>query len=479
MSIDEKTSVIDGLIAIVGKNAVTVDPFEMAHWCRDWRGRYEGRALAIVSPASTAEVSSVVTFAAAHGISLVPQGGNTGTVGGATPSSKGDQLILSLRRMNQISLIDPVANLARVQSGVILEALHAAAAAHGRRFPLTLAAKGSATIGGLVSTNAGGTQVLRFGTMRALVAGLEAVLPDGSIYTGLSPLKKDNRGYDIDQLLIGAEGTLGIVTAACLRLVPEITDIASAWVGVASPQNALAMLREMEATSGDAIESFEIIARRTFEAALQHIPGTRAPLSGDHDWHVLIDYVGESARDALEALVIRALSQGQAQDAVIAANTSQAAAFWHIRESLSAAEKATGPAVQHDLSVPVDVMPSFIASVSRAVEQRFEGVLASSFGHLGDGNLHFHVRAPVGANPRTWRDNEGQKIARYVHDLAVAAGGSISAEHGIGQSLKGELLRLSSPARIQALRAIKSAFDPAGIMNPGKLVPLASDAPAA
>ena len=479
MSIDGKTSVLDALVSIVGEKGFTADPLEMAPWCRDWRGRYEGRALAMVSPADTAEVARVVNFARERGLSLVPQGGNTGTVGGATPNAEGTQLILSLRRMNQISLIDPVANLALVEAGVILETLHNAAAEHQRRFPLTLGAKGSATIGGLVSTNAGGTQVLRFGTMRALVMGIEAVLPDGSIYNGLSPLKKDNRGYDINQLLIGAEGTLGIVTAACLRLVPEINDIATAWVGVSNPESALAMLRDMEGASGDAIESYEIIAKRTLQAALRHISGTRAPLTGDHDWHILIDYVGASATEALEALVMQALSRGQAQDAVIAANTAQAAAFWHIRESLSAAEKATGPAVQHDLSVPVDIMPRFIASVSTAVEQEFEGVLTSAFGHLGDGNLHFHVRAPAGADPAMWREHQGQEIARYVHDLVIAAGGSISAEHGIGQSLKSELLRLSSPARIHAMRAIKIAFDPDGLMNPGKLVPLASDAPAA
>ncbi len=479
MSIDEKTSVIDGLFSIVGEKGITTDPLEMAPWCRDWRGRYEGRSLAIVSPVDTAEVAQIVAFARKYGLSLVPQGGNTGTVGGATPSADGSQIILSMRRMNKILSVDPVANLSVVQAGVILETLHNAAAAHGRRFPLTLGAKGSATIGGLVSTNAGGTQVLRFGTMRALVMGIEAVLPDGSIYNGLSPLKKDNRGYDIDQLLVGAEGTLGIVTAACLRLVPQITDIATAWAGVSSLEGALAMLRDMEAVSGDAIESFEIIAKRTFEAALKHISGTRAPLAGDHDWHVLIDYVGASATEALETLVTQALLKGQAQDAVIAANTAQSAAFWHIRESLSAAEKATGAAVQHDLSVPVDAMPSFIASVSHAVEQRYHGVLASAFGHLGDGNLHFHVRAPIGADPTLWREGQGQEIARFVHDRAIAAGGSISAEHGIGQSLKSELLRLSSPARIQAMRAIKIAFDPDGLMNPGKLVPLASDAPAA
>ena len=470
---------IDRLANIVGPKGFTVDANEMAPWCRDWRGRYQGRARAMVSPQTTREVASIVAYARANNVALVPQGGNTGTVGGATPSADGDQIILSLRRMNQIRSVNREARLAVAEAGVILETLHEAVADHGCRFPLTLGAKGSATIGGLVSTNAGGTQALRFGAMRSLVLGIEAVLPDGSLYDGLSALKKDNRGYDLDQLLIGAEGTLGIVTAACLRLVPQIEDSATAWIGVATPKDALVMLRQMEAVSGSAIESFEIIADRTLNAALHHITGTRAPLSGQHDWHILIDYVGVNAASKIEELIMRALADGQAQDAVLATNSAQAGAFWHIRDSLSSAEKMTGPAVQHDLSVPVDVMPDFIVTVSQAVEQRFAGTKASAFGHLGDGNLHFHVRAPAGADPNIWREGQGQDIARFVHDLATNAGGSISAEHGIGQSLKSELLRLASPARINALRAIKKAFDPDNIMNPGKLVPLASNGPAA
>ncbi len=470
---------IDGLANMLGAKGFTADPADIEPWCRDWRGRYQGRARAMVSPSNTNEVAAVVAYARDHRVALVPQGGNTGTVGGATPSTDGDQIIVSLRRMNHIRLLDPEASLAVAEAGVILETFHQAVAVQGSRFPLTLGAKGSATIGGLVSTNAGGTQVLRFGAMRSLVMGIEAVLPDGSIYNGLSALKKDNRGYNINQLLIGAEGTLGIVTAACLHLVPQIEDSATAWIGVATPSDALLILRQFEAVSGNAIESFEIIANRTLAAALQHIVGSRAPLAGQHDWHILADYVGADADNRLQALVIAALAAGHAQDAVIAANSAQVAAFWHLRDSLSNAEKLTGPAVQHDLSVPVDAMPSFILAVSSAVEARFVGTQASAFGHLGDGNLHFHVRAPVGADPNSWRDGQGQEIARFVHDIATEAGGSISAEHGIGQSLKSELLRLSSPAQIHAMRAIKTAFDPDNIMNPGKLVPLASLAPAA
>lgn len=451
----------------------------MAPWCSDWRGRYHGRARAILSPRTADEVSALVRLANGHGAALVPQGGNTGTVGGATPSAAGTEFIVSLRRMTAIRYLDAEAGLVVAEAGVILETLHGAALAAGKRFPLSLGAKGSATIGGLVSTNAGGTQVLRFGTMRSLVLGIEAVLPDGSLYGGLSALKKDNRGYDLRQLMIGAEGTLGIVTAASLRLVDAVQDSATAWVGVASPATALRLLRNIEHSSGDAIESFEIIDDRSLTAVLTHIPGTRPPLTSRHPWHILIDYVGDDATAALSALIGAAIEARLVDDAVIAANSAQAAAFWHIRESLSAAEKATGSATQHDLSVPVDAMPEFIVSASAAVEARFSGTTAIAFGHLGDGNVHFHVRAPADCDRETWRETHGDIITRFVHDLVIAAGGSISAEHGIGQSLRTELLRLSSFAQLSALRAIKSALDPTGIMNPGKLVPLASDIVAA
>ncbi|MFM9853689.1 MAG: FAD-binding oxidoreductase [Sphingomonadaceae bacterium] len=479
LTFDDDETLLRGFAAIIGDRAITVDPHDMAPWCTDWRGRYHGRARAILSPATTSEVAALVTLARAHSATLVPQGGNTGTVGGATPSEAGTDYIVSLRRMNRIRHVDAVANSVVAEAGVILETLHNALLNNDRRFPLSLGAKGSATIGGLVSTNAGGTQVLRFGTMRSLVLGVEAVLPDGSVFEGLAALKKDNRGYDLTQLMIGAEGTLGIVTAASLRLVPAIRDSATAWVGVNSPAIALRLLRTMEASSGDAIESFEIIDAKSLDAVIAQIPGTRPPLTARHKWHILIDYVGECAATALEAMIMAGADTGWIEDAVIAANSAQSAAFWHIRESLSAAEKATGSATQHDLSVPVDAMPDFIALASAAVEARFSGTTAIAFGHLGDGNVHFHVRAPRDSDQATWRATHGDTITRFVHDLVIAGGGSISAEHGIGQSLRTELVRLSSPARLSALRAIKSALDPTGIMNPGKLVPLASDIVAA
>jgi FAD/FMN-containing dehydrogenase len=370
-------------------------------------------------------------------------------VGGATPPADGSAVLLSLRRMDRIRRLGE--GQAVVEAGVILQHLHAAAADAGQRFPLTLGARGSATIGGLVSTNAGGTQVLRWGTMRRLVLGVEAVLPDGSVHDGLRVLPKDNRGYDLTQLLVGAEGTLGIVTAATLKLVPAIAERAVAWAGIADPQAGLDLLRAMQVAT-DRIESFEIIPADTLALAVAHLPGARAPLSGDHPWHLLIEAVA---------------------DAVLAASEAQAEAFWRLRDTLSAAEKSTGPAVQHDISVPVEAMPRFMVEAAAAAEARFPGTHATAFGHLGDGNVHFHVRAPVGADPARWYAEDAPGITRFVHDAVAAAGGSISAEHGIGQMKLGELERLGPPARLAALRGVKAGLDPLGLFNPGKLVSLA------
>lgn len=471
------TQLVAQLFAAFGAKAVITDAEAIAPWLSDWRGRYHGAAAAILAPATTGEVARMVAMAAALGVPLVPQGGNSSMVGGATPPADGTALILSLRRMNRVRSVDPAGNLAVAEAGVILADLHEACHAHGRRFPLTLGARGSATVGGLASTNAGGTQVLRFGTMRALVAGVEAVLPDGAVHDGLSALKKDNRGYDLNQLLIGAEGTLGIITAATLRLVPAVAARAVAWVGLDSPAAALALLRRLEGATS-AVESFEIVPDGSLASVLRHIPGTRAPLAGAHRWHVLVeatatDAAAEPPAALLERLLAPALADGLGDDAVIAASEAQALAFWRIRDSISEAERADGPAAQHDISVPVDAMPGFLIEAAAACDARFPGTRASGFGHLGDGNVHFHVRAPLGVDPGLWYGSAAPEITRFVNNLVVAAGGSISAEHGIGQMKLAELERLTSPARLGALRAIKAALDPLGIMNPGKLVALA------
>jgi FAD/FMN-containing dehydrogenase len=458
---------------VLGVKGVLTDPKEIEPWVSDWRGRVHGAAPAILAPASTREVVAIVKLAAEHRVPLVPQGGNTGMSAGATPPADGSALLLSTRRMNRIRSISAQDRLAIAEAGVILETLHDAAEEVGMRFPLTLGARGSCTIGGLTSTNAGGTQVLKFGTMRALVAGVEAVLPDGSVHEGLSGLKKDNRGYSIDQLLIGAEGTLGIVTAVALRLVPAVAARAVAWAGVESPARALDLLRFLEARTSS-VEGFELVPDDSLRLVLKHIIGTRPPLSGSHTWHVLIEATTADAEsnisEEIERLLSEALQQGIVQDATIATNEAQAEAFWKIRDSISEAERAEGQTLAHDVSVAVADMPRFIVDASCQVEHAFPGVIASGFGHLGDGNIHFHVRAGSHAAP-DWYEAEGAEITRFVDDLVTGARGSISAEHGIGQLKRAEFARLAEPGRVHALRAIKHALDPLGIMNPGKLVP--------
>ena len=457
---------------MLGPKGVITDPKEIAPWVTDWRGQVHGASPAILAPASTEEVVEIVKLAIRHRVPLVPQGGNTGMVAGATPPKDGSAILLSLRRMNRIRSISADNRIAVAEAGVVLETLHNAAHDVGMRFPLTLGARGSCTIGGLTSTNAGGTQVLKFGTMRSLVAGVEAVLPDGSLHSGLSGLKKDNRGYSLDQLMIGAEGTLGVVTAVALKLVPAVAARAVAWVGVESPTRALDLLRFLEART-TAVEGFELVPEDSLRLVLKHIPGTRAPLAGEHRWQVLIeattaDPVTDIAAE-LERLLASALEQRLIGDAVIAANEGQADAFWKIRDSISEAERAEGPTLAHDISVPVADMPRFLVEAASDVERAFPGVKATGFGHLGDGNIHFHVRAAGRAAP-DWYDGDGPQITRFVDDLVTAAGGSISAEHGIGQLKLAELARLAPPGRIHALQAIKHALDPLGIMNPGKLI---------
>jgi FAD/FMN-containing dehydrogenase len=457
----------------LGPRAVVTDPKEIEPWLTDWRGRVHGMAPALLAPGSTQEVAEAVRLAAEHRVPLVPQGGNTGMAAGATPPADGSALLLSMRRMNRIRSLSAENRLAVAEAGVVLARLHGAAHEIGMRFPLSLGARGSCTVGGLTSTNAGGTQVLKFGTMRALVAGVEAVLPDGSVHDGLSGLKKDNRGYSFDQLLIGAEGTLGVITAVALRLVPAVSSRAVAWAGVESPQRALDLLRFLEARTSS-VEGFELVPEDSLRLVLKHIPNTRAPLSGEHRWHVLVETAtADPQHDVsaeLERLLGAALDQGIIADAVLAANEAQAEAFWKLRDSISEAERAEGPTLAHDISVAVADMPGFLVNASAQVERRFPGVIATGFGHLGDGNIHFHVRAGSHAAP-DWYSQEGEEITRFVDDLVTAAGGSISAEHGIGQSKRAELARLAPPGHIHALRAIKQALDPLGIMNPGKLVP--------
>lgn len=470
-------AIIEALGKIAGPGGATADPADLAPWLTDWRGRVTGSALALVSPCNATEVQAIVRLAAAAGVAIVPQGGNTGMVAGGVPRPGDRAILLSLRKMNAIRRIDAGDNSLVAEAGVILSDVHRAAEEAGRRFPLSLGAKDSATVGGLVSTNAGGTQVLRFGPMRSLLLGIEAVLPDGSLFEGLSSLRKDNRGYDIRQLLAGAEGTLGIVTAASLKLFPAAPNRLVAWLGLGSAPDALSVLRRLEAVLGDAVESFELVPAYALALVLKHIPNTRAPLETDCPWNVLVEFRTSGDPDELRSSAERALAapmeEGLVADAAIAANEAQAEAFWKLRETISEAERIDGQGAKHDVSVPVSAMPGFIESATAKVEAQFPGSRVIAFGHLGDGNVHFNVQPPRDADSG-WLGETGVEVSRFVHDLVNDVGGSLSAEHGIGQLKLAEFERLTDPARLAAMRAIKAALDPKGIMNPGKLVPLAN-----
>jgi FAD/FMN-containing dehydrogenase len=463
---------------LLGPRGLSTDPELIDPWLTDWRGRYTGRALALASPGTVEEVAALVRLCAAHGVPLVPQGGNSGMSGGATPDVGGGELLLSLRRLDRVENIDPETRTATCQAGVVLETLHHAAAEQDLRFPLTLGGKGSATVGGLISTNAGGCQVLRHGSMRALVLGLEAVLADGSVYSALTPLKKDNRGFDLKQLLIGSEGTLGVITRATLKLVPAIAERTVIWAGVPSLPAARELLLHCDAEMGDALEGFEVLPQACLESVLAYLPQARAPLGEPHAWHALIEVVADrqsadTLRDRAEAMLASAFEAGLVEDAAIAASESQAEAFWALRESIAPAERAHGPAVQHDISVPVERMPEFVAAAGPAVENAWPGTTVRAFGHLGDGNVHFHVLAPRGVDGPTWDAGDGRAISRQVHDLVTEWGGSISAEHGIGRAKIEELARLGDPVALALMGKVKRALDPGGLLNPGKLVALA------
>jgi len=472
---------VEAAQALLGERGLTCDPQLVEPWLTDWRGRFTGRALALASPGSTAQVAALVRLCGEHGVPIVPQGGNSGMSGGATPDASGAAILLSLRRMNRVRAFDPAAREITCEAGLILQTLHDLSAAEGLRFPLTLGGKGSATIGGLIATNAGGTQVLRHGSMRAQVLGLEAVLADGSVFDALAHLKKDNRGFDLKQLLIGSEGTLGIVTAASLRLLPAVAERAVLWAGLADIRDARRLLLCVQEVAGEALEGFEVLPRHSLEAVLAHVPGTRAPLGGDHAWHALIELVADRAGaerlpTLAQGLLENAFEAGLIEDATLAQNEAQAEAFWRLREEISPAERAIGPAMQHDISVPVASMAEFVAEAVPQVERAFPGTCAVAFGHLGDGNVHFHVLAPAGAERSAWEASAAKEISGFVHDLVTAWQGSISAEHGIGQLKVAELARLGDPVQLEMMRAIKQALDPRGLLNPGKLVPPPSQA---
>ncbi|RVQ68918.1 FAD-binding oxidoreductase [Croceicoccus ponticola] len=460
--------------SILGDKGTVIDTDDMAPWLSDWRGRYHGKARVLAQPADAHELAAMVRLCAKQGVPIVAQGGNSGMVGGAVPDDSGTAILLSTRRMNDIA-IDADTMTATCGAGAILQVLHEAAEAHGLRFPLSLGGKGSATVGGLVSTNAGGTQVLRHGVMRALVQGLEVVLADGQVLNLTSNLKKDNRGFDLKQMFIGSEGTLGIVTRAVLKLSPAVAERRVVFVGLESAHRARELLVHCQKAMPAALEGFEIMPRQCLDAVVEYLPDARDPLGEGHNWYALLEFVADkhaaaTLGDEVEALLMDALEKELCADAAIAANETQAESFWQLRESIAPAERARGPAMQHDISVPVERMPDFIIAVEKAILKRWPGHEVISFGHLGDGNVHLHVIAPSGSEREQWERETGKSISRFVYELVTAWGGSISAEHGIGQDKLQTLRDTHDPAALSVMRAIKRALDPAGLLNPGKLV---------
>ncbi|GGD63179.1 FAD-binding oxidoreductase [Croceicoccus mobilis] len=466
--------VLEKALAILGPRGLVTDADTIEPWLTDWRGRYHGAARALAQPETVEELAQLIKLCGESGVPIVPQGGNSGMVGGATPDQSGDAILLSTRRFQGIE-IDEQTMTARCGAGVILQVLHEAAEDVGLRFPLSLGGKGSATVGGLIATNAGGTQVLRHGTMRALVEGIEVVLPNGDVLDLTSPLKKDNRGFDLKQLWIGSEGTLGIVTSAVLQLVPAIAERRVVWAGLPDIFTARKLLLHCQRAMPDALEGFEVMPGICIEQVLKYVPNAQSPLEGEHGWHVLLEF--DAAKDAadgfgeaVEQVLADAFEAGLIEDAVIAANEGQAAQFWELRENISPAEKQRGPAMQHDISVAVASMPEVLSKAEKEIPELFPGTMVMGFGHLGDGNIHLHVCEPGAPDKAAWEASTGKAVSRWVYEMVTAAGGSISAEHGIGQDKRDILLETHDPAAIRAMRAVKAALDPQGLLNPGKLV---------
>jgi FAD/FMN-containing dehydrogenase len=455
--------------AIVGAAHVLTEAADVAPYCTDWRGRYTGSALCVALPGSTEEVAAVVRACAAAGVATVPQGGNTGLCGGATPL--GGEVVLGLRRLNRIRAIDADNNSITVDAGCTLHAVQEAATAADRLFPLSLAAEGSATIGGNLSTNAGGVQVLRYGNARELCLGLEVVLADGRIWNGLRGLRKDNTGYDLKHLFIGAEGTLGLITAATLKLFPRPRIHATAWVAVPDPAAAVCLLGRLRDAAGDNVTAFEIVGRPALDLVLRHIPDARDPLAGNPAWQVLIELGG--ARDDLAATLEQALHQasgaGLVNDAALASSEAQTAALWALRENVSEAQKIEGLSIKHDIAVPVSRIAEFITRADAALRAAFPEVRIVCFGHIGDGNLHYNQSKPDAQSNAEFIART-DAVDRIVHDLVHELGGSISAEHGLGQLKREEVLRYKSETEMDLMRAVKRALDPRGLMNPGKVL---------
>src|SRR6516165_8628106 len=454
---------------IVGDKYARTDATDIAPYVTEERDLFHGRSPLVLRPGSTAEVAAICQLASEHRIALVPQGGNTGLVGGQTPHN--GEVIVSMRRMDAIREIDTASNTMACEAGVILQVAQRRAAEVDRLFPLSLGAEGSCTIGGNLSTNAGGTTALAYGVAREMALGLEVVLADGRIMNLLSKLKKDNTGYDLRNLFIGAEGTLGIITAATLKLFPKPRAIETAYVGLKSPAQALKLLSLSQSEAAGTLTSFELLSEIAVDFSVRHGIGIRHPLVGLHRWYVLMELSSprEDARATLESILTRGMEQGIIEDAAIAANLSQRNAFWKLRDEMSAAQKPEGGSIKHDISVPVAAVPAFIAEANAAVVKLIPGARPVPFGHLGDGNIHYNVSQPIGAEPADFLAR-WHEVNALVFEIVLRMGGSISPEHGIGVLKRDELPEVKDKVAIELMRAIKSTLDPLGIMNPGKVL---------
>ncbi|SFC58756.1 FAD/FMN-containing dehydrogenase [Nocardioides terrae] len=464
-------SLLPTLRRTLGDDAVLTDAADTAGYVTDWTGAFAGAALAVVRPADTAGVADTVRLCAQAGVAVVPQGGNTGLVGGAVPDGSGGDVVLSLERMRRVRGLDPVGDTITVEAGVVLRAVQERAEAAGRLFPLSLGSEGSCTVGGTVSTNAGGTAVLRYGMMRELVLGLEVVLPDGRVWDGLRALRKDNTGYDLKQLFIGAEGTLGIVTAAVLRLFPATPRRATALVALASADAATELLPLLRQECGGTLTTWELLGRQAMELVLTHVPGARDPFDSTHEWYGLVELAAGSddVGERLEAALHAAAAQGLLLDAVIAGNPAQRTSLWTLREGLAEAQKLDGLSVKHDITVPISSLAGFVAEVGPRLRALLPGLRLVTYGHVGDGNLHYNLSAPVG-DEAALRAAAGE-LTGLIYDAVAERGGSISAEHGLGVLKRGAAATYKSEVELDLMRAVKRALDPGALMNPGKVLP--------
>jgi FAD/FMN-containing dehydrogenase len=468
-------AVLERLKAVVGEAGYIDDPKDLEGYSKSWRDDWMGAVPLLLRPKSTEEVAALVKICAETKTAIVPQGGNTGLTGASQPHADMSEVIISTSRMNKVREIDTANDTLTVEPGVILKEIQRIAEENDRLFPLSLGAEGSCQIGGNISTNAGGTQVLRYGNTRALVLGLEVVLPNGEIWNGLRSLRKDNTGYDLKHLFIGAEGTLGIVTAAVLRLFPLPSATETAWVALQSPAKAVELLGFMKSRLGEQVSGFELLQRSVVDLVLEHIPNTEDPVSGHYPWYVLTEISGQGAPGSLSEPFTDALGAaaeaGLIEDAAIASSGAQGQKFWYMREEMAEAQKRAGPSVKHDVSVPVSKIPEFLQEAEVALKAAYPGINIVAFGHVGDGNMHYNPVAPEGWTRQAFA-GERPKVNRIIHDLVIRHGGSISAEHGVGRLRLDENMHYKSAVEIELMRTVKKSLDPDNIMNPGKMIRL-------